>query len=382
VSEGQDTAGAAFGPGAAAFERDPASLERGAAFECRASPSLALLKYWGKSDGRLNLPATPSLALSLGALTTSTRVEASFEGEDEVSVGGLRQHPGRYAAFFDALRRALGAELRFRARSRNDFPTSSGLASSSSAFAALALAGARAGEAFLGKGRRQVLRRGRNRGDGLSLAEISAIARIGSVSAARAVFGGFSFLPARSRAARPIYGEDHWPELRVLVACVSLEAKALSSREAMERSRSTSPFYESWVRGASAEVAAALEALERRDLESLGESVRKSYLRMFGAMLACDPPIFYWLPGSIAIIRECEEMRRQGIGVWETMDAGPQVKMLCLAPDVPGATERIRALGASMSIIESRVGPAPLVSVAAPAVDIGEGPDGVTGKIE
>ena len=322
MSEWQDTAGAAAEPDAAAFERGPASFERDAAFECRASPSLALLKYWGKADSRLNLPATPSLALSLGALTTSTRVEASFEGEDEVSVEGLRQHPGRYADFFDALRRALGAELRFRANSRNDFPTSSGLASSSSAFASLALAGARAGEALLGKGRGRVLRRGRSRGNGLSLAEISALARVGSVSAARAVFGGFSLLSARSRAARPLYGEDHWPELRVLVAFVSLEAKALSSREAMERSRSTSPFYGSWVRASAAELAGAIEALERRDLQRLGEVARRSYLRMFGAMLACDPPILYWLPGSIAIIRECEEMRRQGIGVWETMDAG------------------------------------------------------------
>ena len=227
----------------------------------------------------------------------------------------------------------------------------------------LALAGARAGEALLGKGRGRVLRRGRSRGNGLSLAEISALARVGSVSAARAVFGGFSLLSTRSRAARPLYGEDHWPELRVLVAFVSLEAKALSSREAMERSRSTSPFYGSWVRASAAELAGAIEALERRDLQRLGEVARRSYLRMFGAMLACDPPILYWLPGSIAIIRECEEMRRQGIGVWETMDAGAQVKMLCLASDAPRVAARVLASGAAAKLIESRVGGAPALAV-------------------
>jgi diphosphomevalonate decarboxylase len=323
-----------------------------AAFVCTASPSLALLKYWGKTAGGRNLPATPSLALSLGNLRTTTTVEASFDGADEVRVGGERQPEARYSDFFDAVRRALRAELRFKAASRNDFPTASGLASSSSGFAALAFACARAGEAVL-EGKK-----------GLSPAEISSLARIGSVSAARAVFGGFSLLPAGATEAKPLYGEEHWPDLRVLVALVSLEEKAVSSREGMERSRSTSVFYPSWVENAGAELEKAVEAVARRDLEAVGAAMRRSYLRMFGTMLACDPPLIYWLPGSLALIRECEAMRREGIGVWETMDAGPQVKMLCLAADAPRIADRVRSTKAAASVIESRIGGAPEIRAA------------------
>jgi len=344
-------------------EKEPGIREGGpsprAAFSCRASPSLALLKYWGKASGGKNLPATPSLALSLGALATTTHVEASREGSDEVFVGEARQPEARYADFFNAVRRALGAELRFTASSGNDFPTASGLASSSSGFAALACACVRAGEALLeAEGGRRVWSR-RRAGAALSAGEVSSLARIGSVSAARAVFGGFCLLPARARAARPLFPQDHWPELRILVALASVEEKPISSRAAMERSRSSSIFYRSWVAGAGAELRGAIAALERRDLEELGSYVRRSYLRMFGTMLANEPPLIYWLPESLAMIRECEAMRREGIGVWETMDAGPQVKMLCLADDAPRIAERIKSSGAASAVIESRVGGAP-----------------------
>src|SRR5208282_606890 len=118
------------------------------------------------------------------------------------------------------------------------------------------------------------------------------------------------------------------------------------------------------VRGAGVELAGAVEALERRDLERLGAAARRSYLRMFGAMLACDPPVMYWLPTSLAIIRECEAMRSEGISVWETMDAGPQVKMLCLAADAPRIAARIRSTKAAASVIESSIGGAPELRVA------------------
>jgi diphosphomevalonate decarboxylase len=323
-----------------------------AVFVCRASPSLALLKYWGKLPGANKLPATPSLALCLGALKTTTIVEASFHGEDGLELDGARQPAARYSDFFDALRRALksprGLGLRFRARSRNDFPSSSGLASSSSGFASLAIASARAGEALLGA-------------RPLTTSAISRLARRGSVSAARAVFGGFCLLPAGHGEARALFGEDHWPDLRILVAVVSPEEKAVSSRAAMELSRSSSIYHRSWVRAAGFELKGAVEALRRRDLEALGGAMRRSYLRMFGAMLGCEPPLIYWLPGSLAVIRECEAMRREGIGVWETMDAGPQVKMLCLAADLPRIAGRIGATGAAVSLIESGVGAAPEV---------------------
>ncbi len=321
---------------------------------CRAHPSLALIKYWGKSDSRRNLPATASLAVTLAGVHTETRVRPA--PADRVTVDGMEQPAERYAPFFDVLRHRLRTAQRFRADSTNSFPTAAGLASSSSGFAALAAACARLA------------------GRDLPAGELSAVARVGSASAARSLFGGFTLLPARARAARQLLPEQHWPELRVLVAVANTQAKAISSRQAMEATRGGSPFYRAWLASSGRLLPEAMEALRKRDLEKLGELARLSYSRMHAALLASDPPVLYWLPATVALVRECAELRRQGLGAWETIDAGPQVKVLCLAAEAARIAERLReAVGAAEpaygaepacgQIIECRPGPAPEVRV-------------------
>ena len=289
---------------------------------CRASPSLALLKYWGKLPNGDNLPATPSLAVTLGGLYTDT--SARISDADSVSIHRARQDNGRYAAFLECLRSRLGVSLRFEARSVNSFPTAAGLASSSSGFAALAGACARAA------------------GKELPPEELSEIARIGSVSAARSVFGGFVLLPAGARSARQVFTPDHWPELRIVVAVTHTGPKPLSSREAMRETGSRSPYYGQWVSESQALLLEALPALAARDLEKLGDIARSSYSMMHAALLACSPPILYWLPATVALIHACGALRRQGIGAWETIDAGPQVKILCLERDVAQVTAVVK----------------------------------------
>lgn len=311
---------------------------------CRAGPSLALIKYWGKRRRRANLPATPSLALTLAGLETVTTVELC-EGEDQVFLAGVRQDPGRYAGFFRELRRRTGIRERFLARAENSFPTAAGLASSSSGFAALAwgcLAAA---------------------GCALRLPQVSALARVGSGSAARAVFGGWTLLPAGARSARQLYDRDHWPELRVVVVTVATGRKSISSREAMERTRQTSPYYRAWVRSSAGLLAGARDALERRDLEGLGVAMRASTLRMFATMLSAEPAILYWLPTSVAVLHECEQLRHEGVGAWETMDAGPQVKIFCLQPDLPRVVERIGRLPDVHGIMVAEAGDGPRCEV-------------------
>ncbi len=316
-------------------------------FVCEASPSLALLKYWGKLDPHKNTPATPSLGVSLGALTTRTAVSASEkESRDRVLLAGREQPLDRYLPFLEALREKLRTRMHFLAESKNNFPTSAGLASSSSAFAALAYACTAAVGATLER------------------AELSALARVGSASAARAVFGGFTLLPAGESSARQLFDEHYWPELRILVSLVTRESKDTSSRDAMEASRRTSPFYPAWVKDAASLLPDALDALEKRDIERLGEAARRSYLRMFATMLSADPPILYWLPESLSIIHECERMRKAGIGVWETMDAGPQVKLICLAGEVADVRKGLLQALPGLAIIESWAGPAPVCAEA------------------
>jgi len=311
---------------------------------CRAGPSLALVKYWGKEIKGDNLPATPSLAVTLGGVHTETRasimpVVPAVDAQDVISVDGIAQDPARYAGFFETLRHTLGIATRFRAASVNTFPTSAGLASSSSGFAALAGACARAA------------------GCEPSATDLSAIARAGSASAARSVFGGFVLLPAGARRARQVCGPEHWPDLRIVVAVTHRSAKPVPSRRAMEETRSTSPYYFSWVKESAELLPDALRALEIRDLELLGETARRSYSLMHGAILGASPPLLYWLPGTVAVIHACAALRASGVGAWETIDAGPQVKILCLEKDVPAVVARMGALGSGIQTILCQPGP-------------------------
>jgi diphosphomevalonate decarboxylase len=307
---------------------------------CCTSPSLALVKYWGKKNARKNLPATPSLAVTLGGIRTETRVRIAQN--DSILLDGEPVPLDRFTALFDSLRRAAGRKVHFQVESSNNFPSSAGLASSSSGFAALTVACARILDLDL------------------SPAELSAFARTGSASAARSLFGGFTLLPAGGFAARQLYGPRYWPELRILIALVSLEAKPISSRAAMEATRLSSPYYRAWLRSAATLLDPALKALEARDIGALGPVVRLSYSRMHAAALASSPPVLYWLPATVAVLRECQRLRDEGFGAWETMDAGPQVKVLCLENEVGTIAERLRALDPELKLIVASVGEGPV----------------------
>ena len=306
----------------------------------RAAPSLALVKYWGKRDNRLNLPATSSLAVTVTGLGTEVGIR-EVSGTDYLTVDGAVVPAERHRAFFDAARAALGVTTGFRAEAHNSFPGGAGLASSASLFAALAV----------GCGEMAGVDRGGN-----ARSRLSALARVGSASAARAVWGGFSVLEAGAAAGAGAFPSDHWPDLRLLVAVTSRRRKPVASRDAMNHVAATSPYYDAWVAAADGTYRAALEAVRSRDLGRLGPLMRVSYLRMFGTMFAADPPINYLLPQSLRVLEVLERLRETGVDAWETMDAGPQVKIACLAADV----ERIR--GALLA--EAGLAPADLVETA------------------
>jgi len=147
------------------------------------------------------------------------------------------------------------------------------------------------------------------------------------------------------------------------VALASGAAKPLSSRQAMEATRRSSPFYRVWLRSAGRLLPEALAALARRDLERLGEAACLSYTRMHAALLASEPPVLYWLPGTVALIRECAALRRRGVGAWETIDAGPQVKVLCLKAEAAAVADALRAAAPGVETIVCHPGPGPEVRV-------------------
>ncbi|MBN2738538.1 MAG: diphosphomevalonate decarboxylase [Spirochaetales bacterium] len=280
----------------------------------QASPSLALIKYWGKQNKKQNLPATTSLAMTLDTLHTTTEISFS-QNKDVIRLNGIEKQDDKIIQFLDFCRKYFKTDHYYTLFTENNFPTKAGIASSASGFAALAAAV----NAFENKG--------------LDNKALSALARRGSASASRSVFGGFTLLKAGAREAIPLENKDYWPELRVMVCLVSAKEKFIGSREAMEASRTSSPYYSVWIKSSRSLCKHAIDAFYKKDFEKLGWAIRQSYLRMFSTMFTAHNPIIYWEPGSLQIIQTAETLRKNGIAVFETMDAGPQVKLFYLEPD-------------------------------------------------
>ncbi|MFP4364450.1 MAG: diphosphomevalonate decarboxylase [Spirochaetia bacterium] len=313
-----------------------------ARIEVTAHPSLALIKYWGKKDDKNNIPATSSLAVSLGSLSTRTVVKTKKSG-DSVVIDNHADESSRFAPVFEEIRKKAGEFIGFNIVSTNDFPASAGLASSSSGIAAMTIACAKAA------------------GLDLELRELSEIARRGSTSAARAVYGGFTELIGGSKYAKQIGDSEFWPELRIAVLITQKTKKSISSRDGMYRARETSPFYNQWIENSEGIFCQAKKALLEKDVEKLGECMRKSYLSMFGTMFTADPPVFYWRGESVELIHRCQALRSAGIGIWETMDAGPQVKAVFTENDEEKIRMAFSDLAERGQLLITRPGGGPIV---------------------
>lgn len=304
-----------------------------------ARANIALAKYWGKSDLARNLPAVPSVSLTLEELVTETEVRfVPGLGHDEFVLDGRAATPReakRAVDLLDRVRSHAGIPHAARVISHNRFPTAAGLASSASGFAALATAATRAA------------------GGDLDPIRLSALARHSSASAARSVFGGFVELSAGEPgedhlAARQLAPRTHW-DVRLVVALTATGPKSVGSTEAMERSRATSPFYDAWIDAAPDWSDTVKHAIIDRDLPTLGEAMEQSTLAFHCCAITSRPSTLYWGPATIAALHTVANLRAEGVSVWSTMDAGPHVKALCESQD---ATRVREALSQTPGVLE------------------------------
>jgi diphosphomevalonate decarboxylase len=307
-----------------------------------AHPNIALVKYWGKRDEKLILPHQSSLSVTLGPLSVTTTVEFTGEkGADQIEINGKIAEGSERKRVEEALklvRLEAGAKKKLgaaRMTSRGDFPAAAGLASSAAAFAALAVA-ARGAAGFERDTRAE-----------------SILARRGSGSASRSIEGGFVRWNRGKRAdgkdsfAEQLFDEQHWLELRLLVGMVSREEKEVKSRDGMRSTVETSPYYPAWVKDAEREVKEIVRHLKRRDLEAVGEIAERNAWRMHATAFAANPPLSYFKPATLAVIEACRQLRKEGVGVWFTLDAGPNPVLLTSAKDEARAVALVRAHGAS-----------------------------------
>jgi diphosphomevalonate decarboxylase len=302
-----------------------------------AHPNIALVKYWGKRDLPLNLPAVSSLSLTLDGFHTTTTVTWGAES-DAMTLNGQPAQPKVAAKALRFLDLLDPARPPCAITSHNSFPTGAGLASSASGFAALALAGAAAA------------------GQDTDPLRLSRLARQGSGSACRSLWGGFVTWRRGAQAdgsdshGVPVFGPDHW-DVVMVVAVVSTAGKAVGSTEGMERSRRTSPLYDTWLAQAEDDVTEGEAAVAARDLDRLGRVMESSTYKMHATMHTSQPPLMYWQPGSVAVLHAVWALRAAGTSAWTTMDAGPQVKVLCHRADAEKVADAVRPHAAAVHIL-------------------------------
>jgi diphosphomevalonate decarboxylase len=306
-----------------------------------AHANIALAKYWGKVPDGANLPAVPSLSLTLDGLRTRTHVAVDATlAEDHVSLDGetaTGRAKERVVRMLSELRTLAGTNSFARVDSVNDFPTAAGLASSASGFAALAVAASRA------------------YGVTLSTREQSAMARRASASAARSLFGGYVELGARAESAEPVLDGAEFP-LRMLIAVTARGPKSVGSTEGMQRTRDTSPYYTGWLAAAPEVFERTKRAVLARDLEALGTAMEESALMMHASMLAARPAIVYFAPATLGAMAAVRALRQAGTLSYFTMDAGPHVKVLTRAGDEAAVTAALLAVPGVERVIASGPG--------------------------
>ncbi len=295
----------------------------------RAYANIALCKYWGKLKAEGNLPATPSISLALDVLRTETKVCRVDGNSDQFQINGksadesTRQHLARY---LDLWRDRKLIDGHFSVESQNHFPTAAGLASSSSGFAALAMA--LSGFA----------------GQKLNKMELSRLARRGSGSAARSIPGGLARLPVGSDpAATRIISAREIP-WGMVVAIVEGAEKKISSREGMRLSIQSSPYYKAWLAQAKQDYRDMQDAIKRMDFVQVGNICEANTLAMHACMIAARPLLLYWTRATVEIIHAVKEWREDGLDIYFTIDAGPHVLLLCKLGDLENITAEVKRI--------------------------------------
>jgi diphosphomevalonate decarboxylase len=304
-----------------------------------AAPNIALVKYWGMRDERLVLPNNSSLSMTVSALRTRTWVR--FDPSLSIDRFWLNDRPAAAGPlqgavdFLNRVREEADLSQFAEVRSQNNFPTASGLASSASGFAALA------GAASLAAGLH------------LTPRELSRLARRGSGSASRSIFGGFVEWQAGDRSdgfdsyARPIFHPDHWPELRDVVTIIAdAPEKPVRSSRAMQETVRTSPFYAERLRTVSRRLVAIRNALRTRAADRFLELVMEECDDFRRVCETTVPSLDYLTPASRAVLAGVLDLNRAAghpIAGY-THDAGAHIHVFTFRTYVPTVRGRLQRI--------------------------------------
>lgn len=306
-----------------------------------APANIALIKYWGKADGGLNLPLSDTVSMNLSAAQTETMVEFLEElSSDSVELNGVAlvdEELAKVSKHLDLLRDKAGVALFSRVKTKNTFPTGAGIASSASGFAALTVAASNA------------------LGLELTEAEMSSVARKGSGSACRSIPNGFVLWhKGESDAtsfAESIYPENYWDIHDLIVVADTNKKKDASSYG--HKLAPTSPLFAGKLGYLPAATQELLLALKNKDFQKFGECIELEALCMHAVMMTSTPSIFYWVPTTIAVLDAVKQLRADGLPAYFTIDAGPNVHVFCQAADSETIKAKLEQVSGVKMVIDS-----------------------------
>jgi len=306
--------------------------------------NIAFIKFWGKRDPLLNIPFNNSISMNLSNCLTTTTVEFNPNFlDDSVSVDGkevLDSKKDRVIRILNLVRKKSKIDLKAKVVSQNNFPQGAGIASSASAFSALALASSRAA------------------GFSLPQKQLSILARRGSGSACRSVIDGFSEWKAgtsdKTSYSIQIAKPDYWG-LRDVVVVVDQKEKKVGSTEGHELATS-SPYFRPRLKLLPMRIRKLKGAFFNKDFEKFGKIVEEEAVDLHMMAMTSTPPVFYWNEGTMEIIHAVQEWRKSGLNVFFTIDAGPNVHIICLQKDIDKIDNEVKKLKNVLFTIENKPG--------------------------
>lgn len=298
----------------------------GKVFTAEGSPNIAFIKYWGKRDEKLVLPYNSSISMTFDHAVLKTTTSVMFSKKLKADVfyldGKLQDLRDKELKermnVLDLLRKSAGTDVHALIVSKNDFPTASGMASSASGIATLVYTANKALEASLAP------------------KELSTIARQGSGSACRSMFGGIVLWRKGQKAdgsdsyAEQAFDENYWPELVDNIVVVSQSKKKVSSRAGMRQTIETNPLFKSRPEAAEKRLREFIDAYRNRNLDSISRIMIADNNEMHALMLSTVPSIRYLNPASYAIMDAIDELNASSSEAVAgyTFDAGPNANII------------------------------------------------------
>lgn len=316
----------------------------------QAHSNTALIKYWGKYDEKLILPMNSNISMTVDSQTTRTTVEFSKDFEDDIVIINRRKAEGkekiRVVNHLDLIRRIARIHEKAKVVSENDFPTAVGLASSASGFAALTVAACTAA------------------GLNLDRKELSIIARQGSGSACRSIYGGYVEW-IKGKKSEDSYAvqiaDENYFDMRDIAVVVFTGERPMPTREAMRVSMKTSPLFKTRLELVDPMLEKVKKGILERDFTLIGKTAEADAILMHAVMMTTEPHLFYWEPKTLELLKKIMSWRNDGLECYFTIDTGPNIHIFSLPENVEEIKSRMKEEGVTDFFVSKPGGDAKLI---------------------